>query len=143
MHILPSRFQVAVHTLVVIATSDRACASGTIARDVEAHAVFLRRLLAQLARVGIVTAREGRSGGYRLARSPEEITLAQVFQAVQAVDSSEEVEPPRCRELPIYAVLEALDAEVEERLLAGLALHTLASVIESKRQTELVSSTVS
>lgn len=43
---------------------------------------FLRRILQDLRRVGIVTAQKGRTGGYRLARSPAEVTVGEVLDAL-------------------------------------------------------------
>ena len=43
---------------------------------------FLERILGDLRRGGVVTSVRGRSGGYRLARSADEITLADVIRAV-------------------------------------------------------------
>ncbi|WP_146843650.1 RrF2 family transcriptional regulator [Cellulomonas composti] len=44
---------------------------------------FLERILADLRRGGVVVSVRGRSGGYRLARSAAEITLADVMRAVE------------------------------------------------------------
>lgn len=44
---------------------------------------FLLRILADLRRVGIVRSLRGAEGGYRLARDPHEITLADVIRAVE------------------------------------------------------------
>ncbi|MBD8079742.1 RrF2 family transcriptional regulator [Cellulosimicrobium arenosum] len=43
---------------------------------------FLERILADLRRAGLVASVRGRSGGHRLARPAAEITLADVFRAV-------------------------------------------------------------
>jgi Rrf2 family protein len=74
----PTWFAVAVRALVYLACAERLCPGATMAGAVNAHAAFLRRIMAQLARAGIVEAREGRDGGYRLALPPEQITLADV-----------------------------------------------------------------
>ncbi|HLG77500.1 MAG TPA: Rrf2 family transcriptional regulator, partial [Ktedonobacteraceae bacterium] len=52
-------FAVAVQALLVLAESEEACSSSTMAQEVKAHAVFLRRILAQLARAHLIQAREG------------------------------------------------------------------------------------
>ena len=43
---------------------------------------FLERILGDLRRAGIVTSVRGRSGGYRLARPADQVTLAEVIRAV-------------------------------------------------------------
>ncbi len=42
---------------------------------------FLENIVGDLRRAGIVVSRRGRNGGYLLARSPEEITIAEVMRA--------------------------------------------------------------
>src|SRR5258708_29315284 len=87
----PGWFPVAVQALVAIAGTEGHCSSAAMAQDLNAHAVFVRRVLAQLARANIVQAREGRDGGYRLARSADQITLAEVYQAVKVADAAEDI----------------------------------------------------
>lgn len=45
---------------------------------------FLQAILADLRRAGVVVSLRGQSGGWRLARNPEEITVADVIRAVDA-----------------------------------------------------------
>jgi Rrf2 family protein len=44
---------------------------------------FLQNILLQLRRRGLVQSQRGADGGYRLARLPEEITLAEVIRALE------------------------------------------------------------
>lgn len=44
---------------------------------------FLENILAELRRAGLAQSRRGASGGFLLARPPEEITLADVIRAVE------------------------------------------------------------
>ncbi len=48
-------------------------------------APMLEQLLLRLRRADLLEARRGRRGGYRLARAPREIALAQVLRAVEAL----------------------------------------------------------
>jgi Rrf2 family protein len=43
---------------------------------------FVERILGDLRRAGIVASVRGRSGGYRLARDADEVTLAEIIRAV-------------------------------------------------------------
>jgi Rrf2 family protein len=43
---------------------------------------FLEGILTQLRRAGLVVSKRGAEGGYRLARRPDEITVADVFRAL-------------------------------------------------------------
>jgi Rrf2 family protein len=73
----------AVHALAVLAQSREGYPSAFVASSVNTHAVFLRRILGDLVTAGVVVAHEGRAGGYRLARPAREITLAEVYRAVE------------------------------------------------------------
>ena len=126
----PGWFPVAVQALVVIAGTDGLCSSNTMAQDLKAHAVFVRRVLAQLVRADIVQAREGRDGGYRLARSAEHITLAEVYQAVKQVEPQDEGACSGGVNMSVQGILDEVGVEAEQRLLETLGQHTLASVIE-------------
>jgi Rrf2 family protein len=126
----PAWFPVAVQALVVIAGTEGACSSGAMAQDLKAHAVFVRRVLAQLVRAEIVQAREGRDGGYRLARSADNITLAEVYQAVKTPDTSEDTVCSKGVNTRVQNVLDEIGVEVEQRLLEVLGSYTLASIVD-------------
>jgi Rrf2 family protein len=44
---------------------------------------FLENILAELRRAGIVESRRGAAGGYKLAKPPEDVSLADVIRAVE------------------------------------------------------------
>jgi len=129
----PGWFAVAVQALIVLAHSNEACPSAAIADNLHAHAVFLRRVLAQLVRIGIVRAREGRDGGYTLGRPADKITLAEVYEAVKAsgpIDLSS-LEPPHCAEsMKMYTALSEVAMEAELSVIEVLSHHTIASLME-------------
>lgn len=130
----PGWFAINVHALVLMARSDEPCPSAQMACTMNAHAVSLRRCLTQVVRAGIVEAREGRDGGYRLARPPQQITLAEVYQAVKAagpIDMSP-IDPasPDPLAAGLREVLDEIGEEAEARMLQVLARHTLAEVAE-------------
>lgn len=131
-------FHIAVQALVVLADSQgaqHACSSARIAQDLETHAAFLRRVLAQLVRAAIVEAQEGRAGGYRLARPCSEITLDEVFAAVKPADPVEHVFGGQCANTHVEAMLEEIRAEAEQCVLNVLAGYTLAALLP-KRATD-------
>jgi Rrf2 family protein len=77
------RFAMAVHALALLAQDEDGYPSEYLAGSVNTHAVFLRRVLRQLAQAGLIRAREGRGGGYRLARPAARLTLDEVYRAVE------------------------------------------------------------
>ncbi len=57
--------------------------SATLSANTGVNASKLRRLLADLAKVGIVTTTQGASGGYVLAKAPSEINLQEIYCAIE------------------------------------------------------------
>jgi Rrf2 family transcriptional repressor of oqxAB len=125
----PNWFPVAVQALVILAGSDHPCSSNTMAQDLRAHAVFLRRVLIQLVRANLIEAREGRDGGYRLARAAEQITLAEIYQAVKVTASVCQAADTDGVDARVETLLAEIGAEAERHLLAILDRVTLATVL--------------
>jgi Rrf2 family iron-sulfur cluster assembly transcriptional regulator len=67
-------------------------ALSTIARDQDLSVNYLEQLFLRLRKSGIVTSARGPHGGYRLSRSPKEITIGEILRA-----SGEDVFPVHCR----------------------------------------------
>ncbi|MBB6673252.1 RrF2 family transcriptional regulator [Cohnella nanjingensis] len=85
----PRWFGFALQSLVYLAhhaDNGTRCPSGEIAGKCYTEATLMRRILARLARAQIVEAREGRDGGYFLKKPPSEITLAEVYRALEMTD---------------------------------------------------------
>jgi Rrf2 family protein len=79
-----SRFAVAVHVLTLLAwAGDEPLKSDYVACSVNTNPVVIRRILCALARAGLVTSQTGAAGGSRLARGAGEITLRDVYRAVE------------------------------------------------------------
>src|SRR6058998_4087010 len=64
--------------LLAVLPPDVAVPAATLAEFHDLPAAYLAKALQQLAAAGIVTAVPGRRGGYRLARSAEQITLLDI-----------------------------------------------------------------
>lgn len=81
-----SRYTIALHILTWLAfwaEKDEFFPSDRIANSVGTSPVFLRRILGQLAKAGLVLVQHGGTGaGWKLARRPEEISLLDVYEAV-------------------------------------------------------------
>lgn len=82
---ISSRFSIAVHILSLIATSGQACTSEWMAGSVNTNPVIIRRIIGQLKKAGLVTVRAG-AGGASLCKTLQEITLLEVYQAVEVVE---------------------------------------------------------
>lgn len=80
-----SRFAIAVHTLALMANyEDKPLKSEFIACFVKTNPVVIRRLLPELAKANLVETQSGAAGGSRLKREPEEISLWEIYQAVES-----------------------------------------------------------
>lgn len=84
---ISSRFTIAVHVLICIETfkKDMKTTSDFLASSVNVNPVVIRRILQQLKKAGIVEVKRG-SGGADLARDPADITLLDVYTAVESVE---------------------------------------------------------
>src|SRR5215471_1238992 len=79
------RFAMAVHVLSVLAYKDgQRVTSGLLASSVNTNPVVIRRLLLALQRGGLVETRKGVGSGSRLSCPPGQISLADVYRAVEA-----------------------------------------------------------
>src|SRR5260370_18315194 len=102
-----------------------------MAQDLHAHAVFVRRVLTHLVRANLVQAREGRDGGYRLARSAEQMTLAEVYQAVRLAGQSKDMASNPGVNARFQATLAEIEAQPQQRPLAVTGPYTLPSALEA------------
>jgi Rrf2 family transcriptional regulator, repressor of oqxAB len=126
------RFAMAVHALAVLSRSGEGHPSAYLAVSVNTHAVFLRRILGDLVAAGLVSAREGRAGGYRLARPASAITLDAVYRAVNPDGPIAPSPAEPNASCAVGAGMSSAFAEVAEEarrgLLATLATHTIEDV---------------
>lgn len=80
----------ALHSCVNLAwvESGEAMTAGKLAAFYELPAAYLNKQLQALARAGIVSSTPGPGGGFRLARSPEDITLLDIVIAIEGPDEA-------------------------------------------------------
>lgn len=134
-----SRFAVAVHilTLAMLARGDAedgCVTSERMARSVCTHPVVIRRILGSLRQAGLVTSQPGPGGGWRLTRSPERITLLEVYRAVETEPLfAMHHNPPNAacmvgRQMP--HALEHVFREAEAAMEQKLAEVTMAEVVD-------------
>ena len=84
---ITSKFTVAVHilTCIDIFGSQMRVTSDFLSGSTGVNAVIVRNVLGQLRNAGIVETRQG-SGGAHLAKALDEITLYDIYKAVDCVD---------------------------------------------------------
>ncbi|MCZ8511856.1 Rrf2 family transcriptional regulator [Paenibacillus filicis] len=85
---ISSRFSIAVHILSLVTLSTSPCTSDYIAASVNTNPVVIRRITGLLKKAGLVTVKAGTGGTY-LRRPPEDITLLDVYRAVEVVEEDD------------------------------------------------------
>lgn len=87
---ISSRFTIAVHVLLCIETfkNDYKVTSDFLASSVNVNPVVIRRLLQQLKKAGLISVKRG-SGGADIEKPLEEITLLDLYHAVECVENGE------------------------------------------------------
>lgn len=120
-----SRFSVAVHTLGLLAKErGKSLKSEYIACLVKTNPVVIRRLLSALAQANLIVSQAGASGGTRLAKEPNEITLWEIYKAVEdgqvfalhRKTPDEHCTIGRSIQAVLSAIQNKLDAAIEESL---------------------------
>ena len=71
-----------LHALIHLSLRERVMSSAEIAEMLSINAVVVRRMLAGLRENGLIEATKGRSGGWRVVRPLESISVADVFEAL-------------------------------------------------------------
>jgi Rrf2 family protein len=81
---LPTKIRYAVRAVVELAGRDQSSPTPVkeLARAQELSAKYVKQLMNRLQRAGIVKGHPGIHGGYTLAMNPEDITLFDIYQAL-------------------------------------------------------------
>ncbi|HMK37902.1 MAG TPA: Rrf2 family transcriptional regulator [Bacteroidota bacterium] len=115
-----------------------------ISREWDIPEGFLRKIVAQLSKDGLILSRRGAGGGITLSRPAEALTLLDVIEAVEGKVFLNKclIAPGMCRFNPACAVhLLWCDAQRSLRtILAGKTLAELASGLQLARSRESVRS---
>ncbi|TDN70629.1 Rrf2 family transcriptional regulator [Paraburkholderia sp. BL10I2N1] len=136
-----SRFAFAVHVLALLSQQDGVpLSSEMIAGSVNTNPVLIRRLLAMLSEAGLTTSQLGAGGGALLARAPEDITLLEVYRAVDDAQlfamHREEPNPACVVGRNIQAVLRGIIDDAQQAMEASLASRTVADATADVERVE-------
>lgn len=127
-----SRLSLALHTLGHMATSpNRMRTSAEIADHAGTNPVVVRRVLGRLREAGLLVSEKGHSGGWRLAREPERITLADVYVALDesmVASDAADFSPACAVENALHRRVSAVMDEIEQRLIQRLGETTIAQI---------------
>lgn len=138
---ISSRFSIAVHILSLLAIAkDAHGTSEWIAGSVNTNPVTIRRILGQLKKAGLVNVRAGTGGAY-LLKGLDEISLLDVFRAVDVVEEGQlfhlhEQPNPDC---PVGANIQAVlqliftrAQNVMEQFLADITVDEVVNQLTQK-----------
>jgi DNA-binding IscR family transcriptional regulator len=141
-----TRFSVAIHILAKLEIHKRERnTSDELAVGLGTNSTFVRRVTGLLGKAGLVEGRPG-TGGNRLLKSVEQITLHEVFQAVQFSRESKGFsefsglnmyQAPDEEELEgalIHGAMKDIFAGVEKAIEDELGLATIADVVMEVRR---------
>jgi len=128
-----TQFAIGVHVLTLLYASDgERVSSEVLAGSAGSNPVHIRRILGRLREAGLVESSPGPGGGWLNTRDPEDVTLADVRQALHAGDRVLGVHGahPDCSVgQQIQSELEQIDDRAVEALDRELSRTTLAELV--------------
>lgn len=135
-----SRLAIAIHTMGMIAATGE-CSnvnSESIAQSVGTNAVVIRRIIGSLVKHGLIEVQMGTGGGSRITRPPDEITLAEIYLALEEgslfqVPLLEETHECKMG-IIVRPVISEILIEAENDLIKRLRSVTLADLMSRVRK---------
>lgn len=113
-------FRYALISLVEIASSADGVNGTDIARRHNISTTYMANVLNELRRLGLVTSRKGRYGGYKLCRQPREINLLALHQGLAGSPLSRQQEPETATERWLQQLERRWQAELASTSLGDL-----------------------
>jgi Rrf2 family protein len=106
---------------------DEPIKSEQVGESVNTNPVVIRRILCELAQAKLVVSQTGSTGGSRLARKPDEISLLDVHSAVERRGVFSLHRQPPSRQCPVGGNMETVLGEVLEEVDSAVE-HALANI---------------
>lgn len=128
-----THFAMGVHVLTALAANEGPVPSADLAHGMNTNAAFLRQVLGQLKRAGLVETKLGAGGGAMLARSAQTIRLSEVFRATVGRAEVKRHDCPqdgRCHVADaMNPFFDELSSRLDEAIDAELGDWTIADVL--------------
>ncbi len=126
---LSNKARYALRALMFLAATAPASASiSVLSEQTKAPRKFLEAILLELNRAGVLVSRRGRSGGYALARAPDDISVADIIRIVDGplalAPCASVTAPGRCSTCPDMETCPVRPALIASR-------NAVAAVLES------------
>lgn len=109
-----------IHACIIIAKSQNSKISANkIAESLSASEDHLAKVLQRLVKAKIISSNRGPKGGFILARKPSEISLMEIYEAIDGempVKNNCLFEKPACKSsvCPLYELLSKVNKDVKE-----------------------------
>jgi Rrf2 family protein len=134
-----ARVEYALHTLLnlTLAPPETAPSARDLAEFQKLPVPFMRKLLTELEKSGLVVAAEGVRGGWRLCRPPEEISVLEVAEAAQGYDPLFQ-----CREIRARCALWSDDAPPRGARSGVCEIHAVMLAAERAMRAQLATQTI-
>ena len=129
-----TQFSIAVHLMLALGYGNgRQVTSGELASSINTSPSFVRRILAKLSKAHLVSTTTGKSGSCLLAKRAEDISLLEIYKAVDAPQTFVIHDYPvqnSCRvSCNIEAVMQKVLTKAQKSFEGSLGDTTLAEVI--------------
>jgi Rrf2 family protein len=133
------QFSIAVHILAALASGcGQGVTSGHLAESVNTSPSFVRRVLAKLSRAGLAETATGKAGACWLAKKASDISLLDIYQAVDAPRAfsihcyaEQKSCPVSCQ---IKAALEKALEKTQRAMEKSLAQTSLAQIVSEMKK---------
>lgn len=134
-----TQFSIAVHLLISLAfNAEREMTSARLAMSVNTSPSFVRRVLAKLSKADLVSTTTGKAGFCSLAKRAEEISLLDVYRAVDAPKAFAihryPVQEACAVSCHIAAAMEKVLEKTQNSMESALGEMTLAEVLSDIRK---------
>ncbi|HYA29064.1 MAG TPA: Rrf2 family transcriptional regulator [Acidobacteriota bacterium] len=131
---IPRRVDYGLRAVIYLSGQDpaRCCSIAEIAKQQGVPRKFLEKIIQDLIRAGLIRSKRGSSGGYQLARTPEQISFCDVIEAIEGpvavnvcMDQHSSCDQlPRCTMIGVWS-------EVQNRITEVLSRTTIAALRQS------------
>jgi len=79
-----TRFATAIHIMTLLAKDPQKwLTSDWLAGSINVNPVIVRKELGNLKTYGLIESRQGKDGGVRIGKNPEEVNVAEIYQAIK------------------------------------------------------------
>ncbi len=107
--------------------------SEQLAKSANTNAVVVRRLICSLTRAGLIQTARGKTGGVSLLKEPHQITLKDIYLALELNDTISTNDKPAHKDCPVSCSMHQIMTTVSEG--AEKVLH---KYLESQKLSDLI-----